>query len=89
MSAIPAQASVRAGSHGEQVLQAACSLGRPFTPEDLVVRAFQLHPRAFALKGYPELPDSNRVLSCLYGGRGLVAKGRIRRLDGGKYQARG
>lgn len=48
----------------------------PFTAETLIVRAWKNSPRTFGLKGFAdEYPDSNRVLACLMGERGLVKRG--------------
>ncbi|HVZ35481.1 MAG TPA: hypothetical protein VG963_23805 [Polyangiaceae bacterium] len=55
----------------EQLLVAAGDLaaaGKPeFTAEDLVVRAHERFPEAFSLRGYPQFPDSNRVLTKIMG----------------------
>lgn len=39
--------------------------------EDLVVRAWELAPEAFGLRGHPH-PDSNRVVSKIYGAQSLL-----------------
>ena len=44
--------------------------------EDIVVKAFQLFPEEFALRGYPKFPDSSDVHKPLYGA--LKRKGMVR-----------
>lgn len=38
-----------------------------FSVEDLIVRAFRAFPQGFSMKGYPEYPDSNVVLTQVMG----------------------
>ena len=40
---------------------------KPLKYEDIVVRAFKLFPDEFALRGYPEYPDSSDIHKPLYG----------------------
>jgi hypothetical protein len=48
----------------------------PFSAEALIVAAWQKFPKAFGLKGYADqYPDSNKVLSCIMGERGLARRG--------------
>src|SRR5258708_34319035 len=48
----------------------------PFSAEALIVASWQESPRAFGLKGYADqYPDSNRILSCVMGERGLAKRG--------------
>jgi hypothetical protein len=48
----------------------------PFSAEALIVSSWQEYPRTFGLKGYADQhPDSNRVLSCIMGERGLAHRG--------------
>ncbi len=48
----------------------------PFSAEALIVTAWQKFPRTFGLKGYGDQhPDSNKVLSCIMGNRGLARRG--------------
>ena len=48
----------------------------PFSAEALIVLSWQKFPRTFGLKGYAELyPDSNKILSCIMGERGLARRG--------------
>lgn len=43
-----------------------------FDVHELVVRAWQLYPETFAMRGYPQHPDSNRVLAKLSGPEGMT-----------------
>jgi hypothetical protein len=48
----------------------------PFSAESLIVASWQKFPRTFGLKGYTDqYPDSNKVLSCIMGERGLARRG--------------
>jgi len=48
----------------------------PFTAEALTVASWKDSPRTFGLKGFvEEYPDSNRVLTCIMGERGLARRG--------------
>ena len=48
----------------------------PFSAEALIVAAWQENPRTFGLKGFADqYPDSNRVLSCIMGEKGLARRG--------------
>jgi hypothetical protein len=48
----------------------------PFSAEALIVASWQESPRTFGLKGFVEqFPDSNRVLACIMGERGLARRG--------------
>jgi hypothetical protein len=48
----------------------------PFTAEALIVASWKQSPRTFGLKGYvDDYPDSNRVLACIMGERGLARRG--------------
>ena len=48
----------------------------PFSAEALIVGSWQANPRTFGLKGVAELyPDSNRVLACIMGEKGLARRG--------------
>jgi len=64
----------------EKILLAASHLEEqgqsPFSAEALIVAAWQKFPRTFGLKGYTDQhPDSNKVLSCIMGERGLARRG--------------
>jgi len=48
---------------------------KPLKYEDIVVQAFEMFPKDFALRGYPNYPDSSDIHKPLYGilkRRGLV-----------------
>lgn len=73
-------ASVAEFTASEKILLAAAQLEdrgqSPFSAETLIVAAWQENPRTFGLKGYDEqFPDSNRVLSCIMGEKGLAKRG--------------
>jgi hypothetical protein len=64
----------------EKILLAAHQLDEhgqsPFSAEALIVASWQKFPRTFGLKGYADqYPDSNKVLSCIMGERGLARRG--------------
>jgi hypothetical protein len=64
----------------EKILLAANQLEEegqsPFSAEALIVASWQKFPRTFGLKGYADqYPDSNKVLSCIMGERGLARRG--------------
>jgi len=64
----------------EKILLAAHQLEEhgqsPFSAEALIVASWQKFPRTFGLKGYADqYPDSNKVLSCIMGERGLAKRG--------------
>lgn len=40
---------------------------KPLSYEDIVVKAFQMFPQDFALRGYPQYPDSSDIHKPLYG----------------------
>lgn len=69
------------------VRRVAESFGRAFTANDLVVECWRRHPHEFSLAGYPEYPDSNAVLSCCYGKRGLVGQGWLLKVGPKVFQA--
>lgn len=48
----------------------------PFSAEALIVASWKASPATFGLKGYADqFPDSNRVLACIMGERGLARRG--------------
>jgi len=64
----------------EKILLAAQQLDdhgqSPFSAEALIVASWQKFPKTFGLKGYADqYPDSNKVLSCIMGERGLTRRG--------------
>lgn len=68
-------------THRGKILHALGTLStqEPVSIGDLVVRCWELYPDAFALQGYPQHPNSNAVLSKLFGTEGLDAGGWVRR----------
>lgn len=56
-----------------------------FTINELVVACWKNEPARFCLTGFPEYPDSNKVIVCVSGARGLVAKGVLTRVAPGVY----
>src|SRR5437667_1056181 len=64
----------------EKILLAAQQLDdrgqSPFSAEALIVASWQKFPKTLGLKGYADqYPDSNKVLSCIMGERGLTRRG--------------
>lgn len=64
-------ASLRSHERPEKILVAMLDLSggstKPLKYEDIVVKAFKLFPDEFALRGYPEFPDSSDIHKPLYG----------------------
>jgi hypothetical protein len=82
-----AQAGVdgsRPTSQAQAVWKAAQAFSRPFTLAELIVAAWHLSP-LLSLDGY-NLPDAHRVRCCLWGPAGLLKRGRLRRVAGGKLE---
>jgi hypothetical protein len=61
------------------VLKAAAALPESFTLSDLVVQSWKLDPEHVGLTGYP-YPDSRKVATVLYGAKGLIERGQLRKL---------
>lgn len=60
----------------KKIMQAAQALGGVFTAAQLVMAAWNRFPEDFGLEGFEkESADSNRVLSCLMGAKGMVKRG--------------
>ncbi len=59
---------------------------RPFSAEDLVVAAWREYPDSFALAGYPQHPDSNRVYFEIMGNKSFRKKGWLDKTGEKKYQ---
>src|SRR2546427_179234 len=58
-----------------------------FSAEDLVVAGFRAYPNDFSLKGYPEYPDSNPILTQLMGKDArLIVKGWIEKTGTKTYR---
>jgi len=74
----------------EKLLLAAADLEqrgvRPFSAEDLVIAAWRKYPDAFALEGYPQHPDSNRIYAEIMGSKPLRRRGWIVKTGQKRYQ---
>lgn len=58
-----------------------------FSSEDLVVSAYETYPDEFAMKGYPQFPDSNPVLTQIMGKKAVViVRGWIEKVGTKKYR---
>ncbi len=68
------------------IVLAAATFEADFTIEQLIVRAWERYPRAFALDGYPQYPHSNAVRSKVNGAGGCIARQWIERV--GAFQLR-
>jgi len=73
----------------ELVRWAASQLPAQFTAEDLAVACWQRWPALFGILGFEHYPDNNRVLSYVWGRRGLVACGWLERVGPGRYRYKG
>lgn len=75
----------------QKILVAAVALSsdaESFSAEDLIVRAWELFPESFALRGFDgKYPDSNRVLAKLSGSDGLCGLGWLEHTDQRTYRA--
>jgi hypothetical protein len=58
----------------------------PFSAEDLVIAAWKKFPEAFGLEGYPDHPDSNRILTRIMGKKGLRGRGWLLKVGEKRYQ---
>jgi hypothetical protein len=76
---------LRSGGHWLALLRVARTVPQPFTLNDISVAVWKAHPEFFSMKGYP-FPDNHKVHSILYGRRGLIAKGIIRRVRQGLFR---
>jgi hypothetical protein len=76
---------LRATGHWQTLLRVARTLPHPFTLNDISVAVWQADPDFFGMRGYP-YPDNHKVHYILYGTRGLVAKGMIRRVSEGMFE---
>ena len=59
---------------------------RPFSAEQLAVEGWRQFPEDFALQGYPQYPDSNRVYSLIMGSKPLRNRGWLRKVGTKMYQ---
>ncbi len=76
---------LRASGHWLTLLRVARTIGQPFTLNDISVAVWKACPEFFGMKGYP-YPDNHKVHYILYGDRGLIAKGLIRRVEQGLFR---
>jgi hypothetical protein len=67
------------------LLRVARSIPQPFTLNDISVAVWKACPEFFGMRGYP-YPDNHKVHYILYGTRGLIAKGIIRRVHQGLFR---
>jgi hypothetical protein len=78
-------------SKADKLLLAAGALAREgrmkFSAEDLVVAAFNAFPDDFSLKGYPQFPNSNAVLTQVMGKAArLIVKGWLEKTGAKQYR---
>jgi hypothetical protein len=76
---------LRASGHWLTLLRIARTIPQPFTLNDISVAVWRACPEFFGMKGYP-YPDNHKVHYILYGDRGLIAKGLIRRVSQGLFR---
>ena len=76
---------LRASGHWLTLLRVARTIPQPFTLNDISVAVWRAEPDFFGMKGYP-YPDNHKVHYILYGDRGLIAKGLIRRVQQGLFR---
>lgn len=75
---------LRATGHWMTLLRVARTIPQPFTLNDISVAVWRECPEFFGMRGYP-YPDNHKVHFILYGSRGLIAKGLIRRVQEGLF----
>ena len=75
---------LRASGHWLTLLRVARTIPQPFTLNDISVAVWRECPEFFGMNGYP-YPDNHKVHYILYGDRGLIAKGMIRRVHQGLF----
>ena len=76
---------LRATGHWLTLLRVARSIPQPFTLNDISVAVWRACPEFFGMRGYP-YPDNHKVHYILYGTRGLIARGLIRRVRQGIFR---
>ena len=76
---------LRSSGHWRTLLRVAGTIPQPFTLNDISVAVWKACPEFFGMKGYP-YPDNHKVHFILYGQRGLIAKGLIRRVQQGLFR---
>ena len=75
---------LRASGHWLTLLRVARTIPQPFTLNDISVAVWKACPQFFGMKGYP-YPDNHKVHYILYGSRGLIARGVIKRVREGVF----
>ncbi len=76
---------LRATGHWLTLLRVARTIPQPFTLNDISVAVWRARPEVFGMRGYPH-PDNHKVHYILYGSRGLIAKGIIKRVREGLFR---
>ncbi len=76
---------LRASGNWLLLLRVAHTIPQPFTLNDISIALWRTHPDVFGMKGHP-YPDNHKVHYILYGTRGLVAQGLIRRVRQGLFR---
>jgi hypothetical protein len=76
---------LRASGHWLTLLRVARSIPQPFTLNDISVAVWKACPEFFGMRGY-SYPDNHKVHYILYGTRGLIAKGIIKRVRQGLFR---
>ena len=76
---------LRASGNWHLLMRVAHTIPQPFTLNDISIALWQAHPEVFGMKGHP-YPDNHKVHYILYGTRGLVAQGLIRRVEQGLFR---
>jgi hypothetical protein len=74
----------RSSGHWLTLLRVARTIPQPFTLNDISVAVWRAQPEIFGMRGYP-YPDNHKVHYILYGSRGLIAKGIIKRVREGLF----
>ncbi len=77
---------LRATSQWLTVMRVARQIKQPFMLNDLSVACFKEDPVNFGLKGYPQYPDNHRIHYILYGEKGLIAAGLLKRVAEGLFE---
>jgi hypothetical protein len=76
---------LRASGHWLTLLRVARTITQPFTLNDISIAVWKTCPDFFGMKGYP-YPDNHKVHYILYGAKGLIAKGLIKRVRQGLFR---
>ncbi len=75
-----------AGGQWQILLRVARTIPQPFTLNDLSVACHAADPENFGMKGYPQHPDNHRIHWIMYGRRGLIERGLIKRVRQGIFE---